>query len=212
MVGPDWNHCLEYEFRIRKDALRRTEEDGLAIVANAKSEKDKQTKNTALENKVSSLANLLANLRNNRSRSPRKQPAITNKPWAEKSTLSSKGRGGTGRGRGKGSGKGQSKDDSKSKTPTPATNTERIQNLWIYPEKARSQSVPGESSFESRNLHSIPEARVFRFWKNAPGSTSASAVAKLVSLTTIAAAWDQQHEQSPLFLKLRLKTFLSLSK
>ena len=96
MVGQDWNHCLEYEFQIRKEALRRAEEDGLAIgaalwatcnrtqhrmehwitfltVANARSEKDKQTENTALENKVNALEKQLANIRNNRSRSPRKQ-------------------------------------------------------------------------------------------------------------------------------------------
>ena len=50
---------------------------------------------------------------------------------------------------------------------------------------------------------SIPE--------NAGGSTS-PAVAKQVSLATIASAWNLQHEPSPLFLRLRLKTFLSLSK
>ena len=62
-----------------------------------------------------------------------------------------------------------------------------------------------KSVSDSRSTRvSIPE--------NAGGSTSASAVAKQVSLATIASAWNLQHEPSPLFLTLRLKTFLSLSK
>ena len=97
-VGPDWNHGLEYEFQLHKDSLRRAKEDGLAIgaalwatyncpqhrmahwitfltVATARTEKDKQVKSTALENKVSPLANL----RNNPSWSPRKQLALTDR-------------------------------------------------------------------------------------------------------------------------------------
>ena len=30
-MGPDWNHCLEYEFRLRKEALRLIREQGLSI-------------------------------------------------------------------------------------------------------------------------------------------------------------------------------------
>ena len=118
MVGPDWNHCLEYEFQLRKDALRRAEEEGLATnaalratyncpqhrvehwitfltVTNSRSEKDKQVRNTALENKVSSWEKQLANLRNNRSRSLRKQLALTDRSFPDSTTSSSKGRGGT---------------------------------------------------------------------------------------------------------------------
>ena len=164
MVGPDWNHCLEYEYQIRKEALRRTEEDGMAIgaalwatyncpqhrmehwitfltVANARSEKERQTKNTALENKVSSLEKQLANLRNNRSRSPRKQLAITNKPRSENSTPGSKGRGGKGRGRGKGSGKGKSLHHIKGKTPAPAT-PKGFKTFESIQKKARSRHIP----------------------------------------------------------------------
>ena len=65
-----------------------------------------------------------------------------------------------------------------------------------------------------RVQESVSDSRSTRvsILENAGGSTSASAVAKQVSQTTIAASWNQQHEQSPLFLILRLKTFLSLSK
>ena len=31
MAGPDWNHCLEYEFQLRKEALRLIREQGLSI-------------------------------------------------------------------------------------------------------------------------------------------------------------------------------------
>ena len=165
MVGPDWNHCLEYEFQIRKEALRRTEEDGLAIgaalwasyscpqhrmeqlitfltVANARSDKDKQTKNTALENKVNAVEKQLANIRNNISRSPRKQLALTEKPWAERSSS----RGGKSRGRGKSSGNGQPRGTSKNSKPAPASSKgsktfETIQKkhgLTLFNEKARS--------------------------------------------------------------------------
>ena len=31
MVGPDWNHCLEYEFQLRKEALRLIRDQGVSI-------------------------------------------------------------------------------------------------------------------------------------------------------------------------------------
>ena len=31
MVAPDWNHCLEYEFQLRKEACRLIREQGLPI-------------------------------------------------------------------------------------------------------------------------------------------------------------------------------------
>ena len=31
MVGPDWNHCLEYEFQLRKKALRLVKDQGVSI-------------------------------------------------------------------------------------------------------------------------------------------------------------------------------------
>ena len=222
----------EYEFQIRKDALRRAEEDGLAIgaalwatyncpqhrmehwitfltVANARSEKDKQIKHTALENKVSSLEKQLANLRNNRSRSPRKQLAITNKPCAEKSAPSSKGRGGKGRGRGKGS-KAKPKMTARGKhQPQQHRECSKHSNL------SRRSTV---SICSTRKLVRIQESALdskstrVSILENAAGCTSASAVAKQVFLTTTAAAWNQQHEQSPLFLTLRLKALLALSK
>ena len=149
MVGPDWNHCFEYEFQHRKDALRRAEEEGLPIgaalwatyncpqhhvehwitfltVANA--EKDKQVKSIALENKVSSLEKQLASLRNNRSRSPRKQLAFTEKPWSEKSTSHREERAAKGRGRGKGSAKSQTRWNSKGDNPGPAK-SEGVEDL-----------------------------------------------------------------------------------
>ena len=31
MVGPDWNHCLEYEFQLRKKTLRLVKDQGVSI-------------------------------------------------------------------------------------------------------------------------------------------------------------------------------------
>ena len=31
MVGPDWNHCLQYEFQLRKEALRLIRDQGVSI-------------------------------------------------------------------------------------------------------------------------------------------------------------------------------------
>ena len=207
MVGPDWNHCLEYEYQIRKEALRRTEEDGMAIgaalwatyncpqhrmehwitfltVANARSEKERQTKNTALENKVSSLEKQLANLRNNRSRSPRKQLAITNKPQSENSTTVAKV---------------EVVERVQAKAKPKMTAREKHQ-LQQHRKGSKHLNLSKKSTVSTYSMRKLVRIQVSVFasrstlasiLENAAESTSALAVAKLECLTTIAAAWNQ---------------------
>ena len=93
MVGPDWNHCLEHEFQLRKEALRLIRDQGVSIqqalwaayadpqhrmkhwitcltVANSRSQSSK-----ALMDEVALLRKEVVALRSQRSRSPRGQRA-----------------------------------------------------------------------------------------------------------------------------------------
>ena len=77
MVGPDFGAALLATYNCPQHRMEHW--IMFLTVANTRSEKDKQTKNTALENKDNALEKQLANIRNNRSRSPRKQLALTEK-------------------------------------------------------------------------------------------------------------------------------------
>ena len=91
LAGPDWKDCLEYEFQLRKEAYRLTREQGVGIqsalhtaladpqhrmehwitfltVANARTERDND-----LKNELAEVRKELAQLRNQRSRSPKGQ-------------------------------------------------------------------------------------------------------------------------------------------
>ena len=93
MVGPDWNHCLEYEFQLRKEALRLIRDQGVSIqqalwpayadpqhrmkhwimfltVANLGSQSSQ-----ALMDEVALLPKEVVVLRSQRSRSPRSETA-----------------------------------------------------------------------------------------------------------------------------------------
>ena len=134
MVGPDWNHCLEYEFQLRKEALRLIRDQGVSIqqalwaayedpqhrmkhwityltVANSRSQSSK-----ALMDEVSLLRKEVAALRSLRSRSPRGQ-RVQKQTLALQDKPASKGKGGgKGRGKGKNNSKGgkSSRHDGKS--------------------------------------------------------------------------------------------------
>ena len=125
LAGPDWKDCLEYEFQLRKEAYRLTREQGIGIqsalhtalsdpqhrmehwitfltVANARTERDND-----LKNELAEIRKELAQLRNQRSRSPRGKQVLAIKDAAPGSsgkakTKNSKGRGKSGRGTGRG--------------------------------------------------------------------------------------------------------------
>ena len=121
MVGPDWNHCLEYEFQLRKEALR---DQGVSIrqalwaayadpqhrmkhwitfltAANSRSQSSQ-----ALMDEVALLRKEVVAPRSQRSRSSRGQRA-QKQPLALKDKPAQKGKGGgEGRGKGKNNSKG----------------------------------------------------------------------------------------------------------
>ena len=137
MVGPDWNHCLEYEFQLRKEACRLIREQGLPIqralwaayqdpqhrmknwitfltVANSRNESTQ-----SLKDEVALLRKELVALRNQRSRSPRgqraqKQPLAFKDQPTPKAKASGKG----------GKSKGKGKDKSKGAKHTPASSSQ----------------------------------------------------------------------------------------
>ena len=132
MVGPDWNRCLEYEFQLRKEALRLISGQGVSIrqalcayadpqhsmkhrvtfltVANSRSQSSQ-----ALMDEVALLRKEVVALRSQRSRSPR-GPRAQKQPLALKERPAPKGKaGGKCRGKGKNNSKGgkSSGDDTK---------------------------------------------------------------------------------------------------
>ena len=110
MVGPDWNHCLEYEFQFRKEALRLIRDQGVSIqqalwaayadpqhrmkrwithltVANSRSQSSK-----ALMDEMALLRKAVVALRSQRSRSPRGQRS-QEQPLALQDKPATKGKG-----------------------------------------------------------------------------------------------------------------------